>query len=239
MERAELDADSSETLEQIAARVAKTATPEPDNISSLSQGKGEDDEKIVSLLMLDPEAAHRAREARRPNISWLEDAITVDDGLVVRLFEVGDRLVIERRAGDVLRGAPWLDTQTYHVMSIDDDTGNIHLWNKELCQHGWGNYLTGPARGDVYKLAPNTRASFNKKKRGRPRKNPEKEVNATPQDGEKKKRGRPKGSKNRPKEVIKEERAARYASRRATRCTKLNSTLETWPPLARELVLSS
>lgn len=239
MERTETEVDSAEDLEKVAARVAKSAVAEPDNISSLSSGKVDDDDKIISLLMLDPEAAKKAREARRPNIDWLEDAVVTVDGSQIPLFEVGDRIVIERRAGDILRGAPWLDTQTYQVMHIDDETGNLRLWNKELCQHGWGNYITGPARGDVYKLAPNTRASFNKKKRGRPRKNPEKEVNATPQDGEKKKRGRPKGSKNRSKEVIKEEKAARYASRRATRCTKLNSNQGTSPLLAQELALSS
>ena len=213
MEQTDLEVEETEDLEKVAARVAKTATPDPDNISSLSGGTRDDDEKIVSLLMLDPEAAHRAREARRPNIDWLEDAVIVSDGLPVRLFEVGDRLVIERRAGDVLRGAPWLDTQTYQVLSIDDETGLLHLWNKELCQHGWGNYITGPSRGDVYKLAPNTKSAFSKKKRGRPKKHPEKPAAAPLPDGEKKRRGRPKGSKNRSKETIKAERDELRAKR--------------------------
>jgi hypothetical protein len=215
MEQTDLEVEETEDLEKVAARVAKTAGGDPDSISSLSGGGKDDDEKIVSLLMLDPETARRAREARRPNIDWLEDAVAMVDGSPVPLFEVGDRLVIERRAGDVLRGSPWLDTQTYQVMHIDDETGNLRLWNRELCQHGWGNYITGPERGDVYKLAPNTKASFSKKKRGRPRKHPEKPAAVPLPDGEKKRRGRPKGTKNRPKDVIKEEKEARYASRRA------------------------
>ena len=218
MEQTDLEVEETEDLEKVAARVAKTAVPDPDNISSLSQSLEE--EVTVSTLLLDPETAHKAREARRPNIDWLEDAVAIVDGEPVPLFEVGDRLVIERRAGEVLRGAPWLDTQTYQVMSINDETGDLHLWNKELCQHGWGNYITGPSRGDVYKLAPNTKSAFSKKKRGRPKKHPEKPVSDPLPDGEKKRRGRPKGSKNRSKDVIKEEKDARYASRRARRGDK-------------------
>jgi hypothetical protein len=219
MEQTELEVEETEDLEKVAARVAKAVTMDPDNISSLSQGEG--DEITVSTLLLDPETARKAREARRPNIDWLEDAVAIVDGEPVPLFEVGDRLVIERRAGDVLRGAPWLDTQTYQVMSIDDETGNLRLWNRELCQHGWGNYITGPQRGDVYKLAPNTKSAFSKKKRGRPKKHPEKPAAVPLPNGEKKRRGRPKGSKNRSKDVIKEEKDTRYASRRAKRDKKV------------------
>ena len=206
------DQEEADSLEPTELR-ARPIEPDPDNISSLSPSVGgADDEKVVSLLMLDPEAARLAREARRPNIDWLEDAVVTVDGEQVPLFEVGDRIVIERRAGEILRGAPWLDTQTYQVMSINDETGELHLWNRELCQHGWGNYITGPERGDVYKLAPNTKATFSKRKRGRPRKHPEKAAEVTPASGEKKKRGRPKGSKNRPKEE-------RVTHNSASRCT--------------------
>lgn len=210
----EEDLEYAEPIKLVAAPIE----PDPDNISSVTPATGEDDEKVVSLLMLDPEAAKAAREARRPNISWLKDAILYDDkGLPVPVFDVGDKIVIERRAGGVLRGAPWLDTQTYVVESIDDDTGLMHLWNRELCQRAYGNYITGPASGDVYKLAPNTRTSFTKKKRGRPKKNPEKEVSVTPPSGEKKKRGRPKGSKNRSRDEINSEKAEKRAAKMAGR----------------------
>lgn len=166
----------------------------------------------------DPVAAELARNARKPNISWLEDATVTVDGTTLALFTVGDRIVIERYA-HFLQGSPWLDTQTYLVKNIDDDTGNLSLWNPDLNQFAAGNFVTGTARGDVYKLAPK-KGTIGKRKRGRPRKNlaPTKaQENGT---AVKKGRGRPPGAKNRPKDVIKAEREALRNDRAAKAASK-------------------
>lgn len=178
----------------------------PSDVPGLS-----DEEREIAAATMDPTAAQLARAARRPDISWLENAVVTVDGAVVPLFNVGDRIVIERYCHS-LSGSPWLDTQTYVVVSIDDDSGDVRLWNPDLKQHAASNFMTAIARGDVMKLAP-TKGNIGKKKRGRPRKHPlGSPAAAQPPAGEKRGRGRPKGSKNRPKEVIKAEKEMRKAT---------------------------
>jgi len=159
-----------------------------------------------------------SRELRKPMISHLDDAtVTADDGSTLPLFAEGEKIVIERRCSTLI-GKPWLDTMTYTVKTIDDDTGVLRLWNDELRQHAYGNFITGPKNGDVYKLVSKVRGvpTVGKKKRGRPRKNPELPVKPPPVAGAPKRgRGRPPGSKNRPKEVIAEERKIKAAERKA------------------------
>lgn len=161
------------------------------------------------------EAMAPVAEARKPDISRLHPAVEEVDGELLPLFAVGDRIVIERHAHS-LPGSPWLDTQTYVVQDIDDETGVLRLWNTGQNQFAMGNFITGPARGDDYRLAGDRRNPIGKRKRGRPRKNPVEPV-APVVDGTplpvKRGRGRPKGVKNRPKEVIAAERAARRTKR--------------------------
>lgn len=161
------------------------------------------------------EAMEPVAEVRKPNISMLHRAVEEVDGELLPLFAVGDRIVIERHAHS-LPGNPWLDTQTYVVQDIDDETGVLRLWNPGQNQFAMGNYITGPERGDDYRLAGDRRNPIGKRKRGRPRKNPVEPI-APLVDGQplpvKRGRGRPKGVKNRPKDVIAAERAARRTKR--------------------------
>lgn len=163
--------------------------------------------------MLEVEAVSGSYDSRKPDISHLPAAaVRAEDGTVLPLFDVGDKIVIERHAG-MLTGRPWLDTQTYVVQHINDDTGDLKLWNPDLLQFALGNFIKGPARGDDYRLAVEGTPSVGKRKRGRPRKNP---VQPVAQPGEKKRgRGRPAGSKNRDKDVIKAEKIAKAKERAA------------------------
>jgi hypothetical protein len=177
----------------------------------------------MARAMMDPTQAEAERESRKPDISWLEDAVaTLEDGTVVPLFNVGDSIVIEQYA-TLLKNRPWLDTQTYIVRSIDDETGIIKLWNPVLEQQAMNNFITGPKDGGcVFKLAP-SRGSIGSKKRGRSslvRKN-HPDVKAEPETTDKpKRRGRPKGTKNRSKEVIAEEKARVRKEREAKAARK-------------------
>jgi hypothetical protein len=151
----------------------------------------------------------------KPDISRLPDALD-EDGKP--LFKPGDKIVIERYAG-ILIGNPYLDTRTYKVLAIDMERGNIKLYDEFFQQYAGDNWMSGPKHGQVYKFAMGN--IVNKKKRGRPRKNPIEapkpvELGA---DGKpvKKKRGRPPGSKNRPKEEI----TAAKAEKSAVRAAKL------------------
>lgn len=146
------------------------------------------------------------RMSRKPDISYLEEAVAYpDSSTALPLFDTGDRIVIERYCHS-LPGEPWLDTQTYTVEEIDDETGELRLWNADLNQHARGNFITGPVRGDVYMLA-HAKGEIGKKKRGRPRKNPIGKPVAEKVKGAG--RGRPPGSKNRPREVVQAEKRER------------------------------
>ncbi len=162
----------------------------------------------------------KERLDKRPDISSLEDALERrSDGRLVPRFGPGEKIVIERRSS-VLEGNPWLDTQTYVVREIEPDSGVLRLWNPNLHQQALSNFVTGTEIGCVFKLASIRGGSIGKKKRGRPRRDvtgPAPAAVEPPKDGEKKKRGRPKGVKNRSKEVIVAEKAARSAERTAKR----------------------
>lgn len=171
----------------------------------------------IATELEQPLLSDAEREARKPDISRLPDAIGPDGK---PLFRVGEKIVIERRAG-VLNGNPYLDTRTYLVVRINDDNGNLELFDESTASSSLSNYIVGPKRGYVFKLA-GRHAVSTKRKRGRPRKNPvgeETEVKAATLDANgqpiKKKRGRPPGSKNRDREVIKAEKKAKVAAKMA------------------------
>lgn len=155
------------------------------------------------------------REARKPDISRLPNAISADGS---PLFRPGEKIIIERRA-TVLEGNPYLDTRTYMVVGINTENGNLDLFDESLCQSAMSNWISGLKRGFVFKLARGNEVAT-KKKRGRPRKNPiedRTEVKAVPLDDRgqpvKKKRGRPPGSKNRDRDTIRAEKKAKMAQR--------------------------
>lgn len=170
-------------------------------------------------VLLEVEAVSGSYDSRKPDISHLPSATAEDEnGVVIPLFDVNDKIVIERHAS-MLTGRPWLDTQTYIVQEIDDETGVVKLWNPDMLQFALGNFITGPQRGDDYRLAVEGTPTVGKRKRGRPRKNPVQPVALKP--GEKKRgRGRPAGSKNRSKDVIKAEKAVKAKERAAKASSK-------------------
>lgn len=182
----------------------------------------EDDELDVNV---DFEETVDAREGRKPNIDHLDDAIAVlEDGSVIPLFGVGDKLVIERRAS-ILPGNPWLDTQTYTVTDIDDVTGDLKLMSDGYGHSAMSNFIKGLAAGYRFKLPSGS--AIGKKRRGVKGRGRKPKIAATPvaaaptapaPDGQVKRgRGRPPGTKNRPKAVIEAERRARAAARKAKR----------------------
>jgi hypothetical protein len=149
-----------------------------------------------------------------PTIDHLPDAVIKDPmGRLTLLAGPGDKLVIERVAS-ILAHKPWLDTKTYTVESVEESTGIVHLWDEDLYRNSSTNYITGIASGYRFKLATAKGAKIGQRKRGRPRKNPETPTTPAPTNTTPKKRGRPKGAKNRPKDVIKTEKAAKTKHRK-------------------------
>lgn len=180
----------------------------------------------ISAAMANEEK-ERARLANKPIIDHLDDAFegTGKD----RTFVVprGEKVIVERVA-TVLSGTPWLDTKVYTVISIDGVTGNVTLRDEEAEHNTLVNYLVGPERGYKFKIPPGRKAISLARKRGRPKKNkvvgaPEssKPIVVGP-DGQpiKKRRGRPAGSKNRTRDVIMAEKAAKVEKRRDRKTSK-------------------
>jgi hypothetical protein len=175
-------------------------------VSDVVIERPKDDDDLIEVL---PSA--------KPDISHLEDAIWSDGTTTVFIPQPGDRVVIERPSS-LSPGNHWLDTKIYVVQDINDETGVLKLWDPELLQFAMSNFLTGPARGLVFKVPVDGSTLGMKRKRGRPRKNHTGKSGQNQTMGNApKKRGRPKGSKNRPKEVIRAERLAATAVKRTVK----------------------
>jgi len=155
----------------------------------------------------------------KPDISFLPDAIVGGEPQ----FDVGDHIVVERYAS-FLKGKPYLDTKTFRVVSLDNFTGRLHLFDELLDQNAIMNWKESLRHGTVFKLKQGRLTISSKGKRGRPRKNPL-PVPVPIVDGvplpKKKGRGRPKGSKNRPSDVIKAEKAAVKAQRSIKKAARM------------------
>lgn len=159
--------------------------------------EGEDAEEAASYG-LSPEQREQKRLSRKPRIDHLKDGtVMLDDGTVLPLFEVGDRIVAERHIS-FLQGHPWLDTRTYVVRDINDETGEVHCTDEEMRHYACVGFKHPFTR---IKLAPKKGNPFLVPKVEKPK--------AAPQADGTKRRGRPKGSKNRPKEIIEAEKKAR------------------------------
>jgi len=174
-------------------------TEEPEDKSKES----DEDDEIVSAG-LSPEQRAAKREAKKPKIDHLTDAVGVlPDGTKIALFDVGDRIIVQRNLSWALD--QWLDTRVYIVRSIDDDKGFVHCQDDEM-----GHYACVGFKhpGQLFKFAP---------KKGNPFKAPKVEKPTQPDlpPGEKKRRGRPKGTKNRTKDVIQAEKQAKKEGKAA------------------------
>lgn len=153
-----------------------------------------------------PEVRESVRLSRKPGIDHLPDGAAFSDelGCMVPLFDTGDRIIAERRIG-ALKGSPWLDTRIYIVKSIDDEKGLVHCQDEEQRHYACVGFKDPFTR---IKLVPKRGNPFKAPKDGKP-------LQMTPVvQGEKKRRGRPKGSLNRAKDVIRQEKLAKREARK-------------------------
>lgn len=177
----------------------------------------EDEETITPETieeLADVEARDAARMANRPMIDHLPDAIERDEfGRLVLRAQPGEKIIIERWAS-CLKTRPWLDTKTYTILTIDEATGVVRLWDDDLQRTAMSDYVKGTKVGYRFKLPTRKGMNIGKKRRGRPKKNPTdapvEKVESAP-----KKRGRPAGAKSRSKEVIAAEKKAKVEARKS------------------------
>jgi hypothetical protein len=174
-----------------------------------------DEDEDLAGAGLTPEQRNARRLARKPSIDhlppgvrWIlgpkDPATGLCSELQVPMFDVDDRIVVERYISWALD--QWLDTKVYRVTSIDDETGHVRCIDEEYNHHATVGFKHP---GQTFKLAPkkgNPFTAIKVKNTGVERSDP---------SGQPKKRGRPKGSKNRPKDVIKQERQAKKEGKAA------------------------
>lgn len=168
---------------------------------------------VENLEAPEPEESDDARfkrwQSQRPSIDHLPDGMITGDGTYLPLFDIGDRIVVER-VTTLLPNKPWLDTIVGKVRSIDDETGLVSVYDEDTDQRNpTVRFVSfGPAHRDhhVFKLAPKVGNPFDVAKVARAA---IKEARVLADGSKPRGRGRPKGSKNRPKDVIKAEKLAR------------------------------
>lgn len=114
------------------------------------------------------EAIHKERHeaeraSKKPFIDHLDDAvITGEDGDLVFVPKCHEKVVIERHVsfGENLM---WLDTRVYEVREVDTVTGNVTLYDPDMCQHAMTNYITGTERSYRFKI-PGKRQRLTRKR---------------------------------------------------------------------------
>lgn len=174
--------------------------------------EGEDPE----LGMLTNEVRHARWQARKPVIEHLTEGIVkvpaTDDSpeQLVPLFSEGERIVVECRSA-FLNGSPWIYTLVGKVVSIDDESGEVRMFDEES-DRAYPKTRLVSFHSDLFRfrLAPPRGNPFNVTLAKAHERKLAAEVKAQ-EAGEpvvKKGRGRPAGQKNRPKEVIKAEKEA-------------------------------
>lgn len=88
----------------------------------------------------------------KPDISLLDDAVITDENGRLRfVVEPGNKVIIERYA-TLLSTKPWLDTQAYTVIRVDQVTGNLELHNDEFQQYAVSNFIDGVKHGFKFKI---------------------------------------------------------------------------------------
>jgi hypothetical protein len=109
------------------------------------------DDSAIDFIFSDEER-ERQRMARRPAVEHLDLATSETKLTKVALFDVGQRVVVERMStlmgGNEVR---WLDTKVYHVKSLDRETGAVKATEEET-DH-WSN-LNFMSEKQVFRIAP-------------------------------------------------------------------------------------
>jgi hypothetical protein len=91
---------------------------------------------------------------KRPSTKGLFSAIThLDDGTPIFVPEPGEYVLIDRSA-NFLKGKPWIETRLWKVKRVNEETGDVLLYDDSFQQWGATNYIKGHLSGDLLFLQP-------------------------------------------------------------------------------------
>lgn len=194
-----------------------------------------DEGELIASASLNATEQEQRRLNKRPDIAHLKDAtrIDVETGITLALFKTGDRIVADRSTTHI-KGAPWLDTRVYIVMSVDDVKGVIHCLDEEARHHcfiglrdPYTKLKLAPAQGNPFNAKEVKK--FEKKQLqliSQKRKNASGTSILSSEDDftNVKRKGRPKGTKNRPRDVILAEKLARKQEKELKKLAKSSAS---------------
>lgn len=171
----------------------------------------DDEDNDFTLACLPDDERRARREAMRPDIDWLDDAIDWEASTpsgVDFLLKAGNYVIIERQAL-CLPNFGWLDTRVYLITHAPTPDGTIKLYDPVRQHQVYSNWKVGIVNNFKFKIPPR---GVNPEKflegTGKVRRRKKIIPPSKPMDpnAPKRGRGRPKGSKNRPKEEIETEK---------------------------------
>lgn len=190
-----------------------------------------DEDNDFSLALLPDDVRRARRSALRPDIDWLDDAIdwSANTPSGVDFIPRKDQYVVIERQCISMPTIGWLDTRVYRLIEDPAPNGNLKLWDPIKQQMALSNWKTGIAtHGFIFKLPPKgvnpetlleSSGKIRRRKRVAPAPPPpqrDENGNIVP-----KRRGRPPGTKNRSKEVILAEKAAKLKEQEQKRLYRL------------------
>lgn len=124
----------------------------------LGRSEPEDDENAEIREHLNLQAREQKRLSGRPDIDHLRDAVVEVDGKLQFVQPKGTRVIIERFA-TVLSNRPWLDTRSYLVESVNQETGELKLQDEEMRHSSHSNFITASKLGYRFKV-PETKGIY-------------------------------------------------------------------------------
>jgi len=166
--------------------------------------------------LLEQVEQQKNESSKKPTIDGLLDAFSIIDDVIVFNPEVETKIVVEMNNIHVKSNC-WLFTRVYTVKEIDQETGNLKLWDDGRIQWAGANFKYAANFPNVIKIKvmPKNRTSI--PEGGFPVKSNQHKEHVKEELPKVKstsgKRGRPAGSKNRPKDVVKAEKNERIKQR--------------------------
>lgn len=164
----EVDEDLIRQLE------ADVATVTEEDISNLEAELSRLDPSDHSNELENAEKRELARLAKRPDCTKLQSAVTMADlgnGVSDLIFlpERGEKVIYERCCS-MLANKPWLDTRTLIVEKVDEDSGELRLWDPDVQRVEWTNFRKATEVGHKLYLPPSSGNLPGKKRRRRMKK---------------------------------------------------------------------
>jgi len=123
---------NSDSTDEALKKLADGIAPlDPVNVQE--NAEVEETKKINGEMLLSIEQRRAKWLSKRPDISHLKNGIVQTPEGPLPLFNVNDRIVVDRRTS-LLEDKMWLETIVGTVKSIDDDKGIVMMTDEEADQ---------------------------------------------------------------------------------------------------------